>query len=124
MSKPIVYKVYIASPYTKGDTAVNVKTQMDFASLLMLHNFAPFWPLHSHFLHMMHPQPYEKWLEWDFEWVLACDALVRLPGESPGADEEVKVAKRAGIPVFEGMYDLLQWREAKIKKQFLADTNL
>ena len=79
-------KVYIASPYTKGDVAENVKRQMDVADELMNHGFAPFAPLYSHFQHMAHPRPYEDWLEIDKVWVVACDVLLRLVGESKGAD--------------------------------------
>ena len=56
-------KVYIASPYTKGDVAVNVKRQIRMASQLMDNGFAPFWPLLSHFQHMMFPRPYQDWIE-------------------------------------------------------------
>ena len=43
---------------------------------------------------------YERWLEYDMEWLTACDALVRLPGESKGADREVARAKELGIEVY------------------------
>jgi len=29
-----------------------------------------------------------------------CDAVLRLPGESNGADEDVRIAKERGLPVF------------------------
>ena len=29
-----------------------------------------------------------------------CDAVLRLPGESTGADQDVTIAKRRGIPVY------------------------
>jgi hypothetical protein len=35
-----------------------------------------------------------------------CDAILRLPGESAGADEEVKLAKELGKPVFYSIVDL------------------
>lgn len=38
-------KVYVASPYTLGDVAVNVKAQMDAADKLISLGFAPFVPL-------------------------------------------------------------------------------
>ena len=85
-------KIYIASPYTIGDVAVNVRDQMETAVELINLGFAPFWPLHSHFLHMHSPQPYETWIEQDKEWVLVCDAVLRLPGASKGADGEVELA--------------------------------
>jgi len=98
--------VYIASPYTKGDVAVNVKKQIDCYDQLMNLGFAPFAPLYSHFQHMAHPHPYEDWIRVDREWVLRCDCLLRLPGESSGADEEVKLARDNRIPVFHSITEL------------------
>ena len=99
-------KIYIASPYTKGDTALNVKAQIDVADKLIDLGFAPFCPLYSHFQHMIHPRPYEDWIRLDNEWVLACDAVLRLPGESRGADGEVNLAKANSIPVVYNIEDL------------------
>jgi hypothetical protein len=101
-------KVYIASPYTKGDVAVNVKTQLDCADELMTLGFAPFAPLYSHFQHMAHPRPYSDWIKIDKEWVLVCDCVLRLPGESSGADGEVELAKTNGIPVYYSIRDLIE----------------
>lgn len=92
-------KVYIAGPYTLGDVAVNVKNQMDAADKLMNLGFAPFVPLYSHFQHMAHPRPYHSWILLDLEWVKSCDCLLRLEGESSGADGEVKHAVGMGLPV-------------------------
>ncbi len=93
-------KVYIASPYTKGDVAVNVKRQLDCVDELMNLGFAPFAPLYSHFQHMAHPRPYEDWVKIDLEWVKVCDCVLRLDGESNGADGEVEFAGANGIKVF------------------------
>ena len=101
-------KVYIASPYTIGDVAVNVKRQMDVADKLMNEGFAPFAPLYSHFQHMAHPRPYKDWIEVDKTWVLACDCVLRLDGESEGADLEVRLAEQNEIPVFYSIKDLLE----------------
>lgn len=93
-------KVYIASPYTRGDVAVNVKRQLDCADELMTKGFAPFAPLYSHFQHMAHPRPYQDWIEIDLVWVKACDCVLRLEGDSNGADGEVKFALENGVTVF------------------------
>lgn len=93
-------KVYIASPYTVGDVAVNVRKQIDAAEELMNLGFAPFAPLYSHFQHMVHPRPYEDWINLDLEWVTVCDCVLRLPGHSLGADGEVDLALDLGKPVF------------------------
>lgn len=108
-------RVYIASPYTKGDVAVNVKRQIDMADELMRKGFAPFWPLHSHFHHLMHPHIYEDWTRLDLEWVLACDAVLRLPGESKGADGEVKFAKENNIPFFFTVSQIERYRAEHFK---------
>ena len=36
----------------------------------------------------------------DLEWVSCSDAVLRLPGESAGADREVQHAKSLNIPVY------------------------
>jgi len=101
-------KVYIASPYTKGDVAVNVKKQLDVANELIINGFAPFAPLYSHFQHMAHPRPYEDWIRLDLEWVKVCDCVLRLEGESTGADGEVDLAKKLNIPVFYSLNELYE----------------
>lgn len=99
-------KVYIASPYTKGDVAVNVKRQIDMADELMTLGYAPFVPLYSHFQHMAHPRPYTDWVEIDLEWVPVCDVLLRLDGESSGADGEVAFALDCGVSVVYSVAEL------------------
>lgn len=92
--------IYIASPYTIGDQAENVRKQLDAANELMDMGFCPIAPLLSHFQHIMHPRPYEDWLRIDEEKLRCCDAILRLPGESKGADREEALAIKLGIPVF------------------------
>ena len=99
-------KVYIASPYTLGDVAVNVKRQIDAADELMNLGFAPLAPLYSHFQHIVHPRPYQDWINVGLEWVTVCDCVLRLDGESSGADIEVILAEANNIPVFYSMSEL------------------
>ena len=98
--------VYIASPYTKGDVAVNVRESFIVADELVKLGYAPFPPLFSHFWHFLSPKPYETWTTLDKEWVLRCDCLLRLPGESSGADAEVALAVENNIPVFYSIGEL------------------
>jgi hypothetical protein len=35
-----------------------------------------------------------------------CDAVLRLPGASKGADEDVRLAKERGLPVFESLAEV------------------
>lgn len=100
-------KVYIASPYTLGDKQENVKLQLDIFDSLMSKGFTPFAPLWGHFQHSYSPRSYEDWIRWDLKWLEICDYVLRLGGESKGADIEVSRAKELNIPVFYSVYELL-----------------
>lgn len=104
--------VYIASPYTKGDVAQNVRRQFEVADYLVKINFLPYPPLFSHFWHFLFPHPHEFWMMIDLEMIRRCDILLRLSGESSGADREVEFAKSIGIPVVYSIKELNEsrWR--------------
>ncbi len=93
-------KVYVAGPYTHGDVEENVAAAMLAADALIRAGMAPYVPHLWHFQHAAYLQPYEVWTALDMEWLRVCDAVVRIPGRSPGADAEVAEARRLGIPVF------------------------
>jgi len=96
----MIARVYVAGPYTKGDVALNVRNAFAAANQLADRGFAPFVPHATHFWHMLFPRPYEFWLELDNEFLRFCQAVLRLPGESSGANKEVELAAKLGIPVF------------------------
>jgi hypothetical protein len=100
--------VYIASPYTKGDQEENVRRQIDVAERLAEKGYAPFWPLHSHYWHQVYPHPPWYWLALDLVFLLKCDALLRLDGDSAGGDLEVFCAEQNDIPVFYDINDLVE----------------
>lgn len=102
-------KVYIAGPMTKGCIRTNVRVALAAATELADAGFAPIVPHLSHFWDMMYPRPYEYWMKIDFEWLAACGALLRLPGESSGADREVAKAQELGIPVFYSVQELVNF---------------
>jgi hypothetical protein len=56
------------------------------------------------------PITYDDWLKYDFAWIDCCDALLRMPGESRGADMEVEYARSKGIPVSYSIADLIELR--------------
>lgn len=92
-------RIYVAGPYTKGDVAVNVTTAVRAADSVLRAGHIPFVPHLTHFWHLLEPHDYETWLAYDFEWLRQCDAMIRLPGESVGADREETEARRLGMPV-------------------------
>jgi len=96
-------KVFVSGPYTKGDVAQNVKAAIHAADMLTTCGYIPFVPHLTHFWHMIYPHSYEFWCEQDNEWLLVCNVVLRLPGESAGSDAETKLAEEHGIPVY---YDI------------------
>ncbi len=99
-------KIYVAGPYTKGDVAMNVHNAFRAANELADLGFAPFVPHFTHFWHLLFPRPYEFWLELDNQFLPHCDAVLRIPGESSGADKEVTLAEKLGIPIFHSIETL------------------
>lgn len=98
--------VYIASPYSMGNVTDNIRKHLAAAHALTSKGFLPFAPLLFHFQDLMFPRSYREWLNIDLEWVQKCDCLLRLPGESPGADIEVDCAKELDIPVFHSIGEI------------------
>lgn len=101
-------RVYVAGPYTHGDVDQNVMAAMDAADALIEAGYAPYVPHLSHFMHMAHPRAYEDWIALDMVWLGMCEALVRLPGRSAGADAEEAWARAHGMAVYQGVEDLIQ----------------
>jgi len=104
----VTARIYIAGPYTNGDVAMNVRNAFAAANDLADRGFAPFVPHATHFWHMLFPRPYEFWLDLDNQFLPCCQAVLRIPGESSGADKEVDLAKKLGIPVFTAIEEVVQ----------------
>ena len=95
--------VYIAGPYSSGDVAVNVWSAVQAANRLLDAGYKPYVPQLAHFWHIITPRPREDWLHLDIDWLLKCDAVIRLDGASRGADVEVQWASEYKIPVYYGV---------------------
>lgn len=67
----------------------------------------PIVPLLSHYLHIHRRRPYEDWIRMDLAIVPRADILLRLPGESKGADGEVALAEKLGVPIAFGWDELV-----------------
>lgn len=100
-------RVYIAGPYAKGDTAVNVRNAMSAGHLVMNTGHHPFIPHLFHFMHMHSPRSQQEWMDLDLEFLPMCDAIVRLPGESSGSDAEVSLAHELNLEIYFGIEEFL-----------------
>ena len=102
-------RIFVSGPYTLPDCAVNVRNAILATGSLMDVGFLPYCPHLSHFVHLLLPHSYEQWMALDLAWLESCDAVLRLPGESPGADRETARARELGIPVFHSFETLCEW---------------
>lgn len=111
--KPVVY---IAGPYSKPDPCVNTHVAMTWWDKLYSSGIvAPICPHWSHLQHTHSPREYQEWIDYDLQLLHVCDALLRIPGESSGADGEVTRMTELGKPVFHSepsMREFWEWCRA------------
>jgi len=102
-------KVYIAGPYTRPDPVENTHKACHAWRELQQLGFAPYCPHWTLLQHLIFPEvDVNVWYEADKEWLVVCAYLLRLPGESTGADAEVALALERGIPVVHSVDELLR----------------
>lgn len=110
-------RLYIAGPIRKGNLADNIQKATDVACAFAKLGYAPFVPHLSCYFDgpdgecsnsasCVQPKAEnrlnaEEWIRIDLAWVEAADILIRIRGESAGADAEIAHAKEHGIMVFE-----------------------
>lgn len=92
-------KVYIAGPYTQGDTALHVRRAVLTAEQVVAMGHSPYVPHLTMLWHLISPHDIDFWYAHDLEWLEVCDVVLRLEGASAGADAEELAAERHGIPV-------------------------
>lgn len=98
-------RIYVAGPYT-SDPQGNTERAIDIGQELLDRGYAPMVPHLTHYWHARHANDWQAWMDLDLPWVAAADAVLRLPGQSDGADMEVRTAHRLGIRVFYSVEDL------------------
>lgn len=96
--------IYLSGPITHDgkQTFRRLHEAACLHSKLMKMGFAPFTPhlLAQADMSSDEPITYEDWMIFDFAWIDKCDCVVRLPGESSGADREVSYALEHYKPVY------------------------
>lgn len=101
-------RVYVAGPYTQGPWEYNIRDVVAAADTLYDAGHVPFVPHTMTTLWgLVNPRPKEQWIDFDLQWLDVCDALVRLDGDSEGADLEAEYARGAGIPVYSSVEEFL-----------------
>ena len=104
--------VYLATPYTKGDVAINVHNAIKLAEQIVQLGHTPYIPIWTHLWHIVSPHPWEYWMKMDEVIMLRCDCVLRNGGESIGADMEIEKAKQAGMRVFFSIEEIREYKGA------------
>jgi hypothetical protein len=105
--KPLVY---VAAPYRTPDPVENTHNAIKVCDQLAMEGIVtPICPHLTLLFHVVTPHPEQFWLDYDLEVMAHCHAVLRLPGQSSGADAEVIAARKALQPVFYEVPDLYDW---------------
>lgn len=104
--------IYVAGPLNgSGYQHINVRKAIDVAEKLRAHGMIPFVPhLYAAQWAFLHPEHgSDVWLALDHAWLRKCDALLVLPGKSPGTETEIAVAESSDIPIFYDLFTLIDY---------------
>ena len=110
-------RIYIAGPISNGGTLpheaqrLHVEEACRVAGELLRRGYVPFVPHLTWYWAQLigadGPADWSLWVErYDPEWLRHCDALLRLPGESKGAELECEEMLGLGRCIFESREDL------------------
>ncbi len=109
-SPPSPKRVYIAGPmFSSGRLTKNLNDGITMYHLLISAGLAPYLPHFGVYADTLQPREEAEWLALDKVWLAQCQAMIRLPGVSKGADLEEQWCKELGIPVFYYLADLITW---------------
>lgn len=111
---------YLAGPYSIGQRDINTDCQVNIANELMNDGIVtPYSPLsNTKLMEEYSPRTYDAWMDYSYELLARCDALLRSDANMPsigyhqsiskGADLEEVFAKSHDIPIFynkESLYE-------------------
>lgn len=92
--------LYMAGPYTNPDPVANTHAVCKAAMHVYEQTqWCPVVPHLSLLWHAVTPRHEVHWYEYDLHLLRKCDAIVRLPGASVGADNEIVFARNHGIEI-------------------------
>lgn len=109
-------KIYVAGPYTPIDSNLhdapriaskNVNNAIKAGIEIIKKGHIPFIPHLTHYIHLESDDPFSKeiYYEYDMTWLKLCDALLYL-GSSPGADNELEIAKKLNFKIYYKIEDI------------------
>jgi len=95
-------RIYIAGPYTKGDVEANVVKAIELADFLTMLGHCPYVPHLNHYWEQRHHHQHGFWVRLCLDELRNgnFDLMMRIAGESEGADLEEEEARKLGIRVY------------------------
>ncbi len=108
--KPLVY---LAGPYSSDPVQNTRRAILHGIDVRERYDCAVIIPHLTLVADIVCPQPVDYWYQFDLEQIPHCDAMIRIPGESTGADAETAEARKLNIPVFqlEDVGTIRLWRQ-------------
>lgn len=100
---------YVAGPYTRPDPVLNTRDAGLAADQVLKLGAVALVPHLSLLHHAISPRPYEDWIRIAMQMLSRCDVVLRIPGESPGADREVALARELRLTVVTSLAGLEAW---------------
>ncbi len=85
--------VYVAGPYTHPDPVINTRNAILAGEELMKKGATLIIPDLCDLWHLSSLLEENFWYNYSLKLLFLCDALLRLGGESKGADKEVRIAE-------------------------------
>lgn len=104
--RPVRRLLYLAGPYSLNPAhctheAIMVgRAILDNPRIGEFFSYSPVIPHLTFYWDSVAPMEYERWLDYDLDVLHHCEAIVRLPGKSSGADIELAYAMGQGKDVF------------------------
>jgi hypothetical protein len=101
--------IYIAGPIAQGNSFLNCAKAIKLHGTLIKLGHYPYCPHLDFIAQMLDPdlEVEKHLLPLDFAWIKKCQALIRMPGDSPGSDLEVAEAKKLGLPIYYGFNEFM-----------------
>ncbi len=100
--------VYVAGPFS-GNTIANIHAACITGDALLHVGLTPIVPHSFQTWDLVSPKSYEEWMHICLDLVSVAHMVLRMPGESAGADREVAHAQSLKIPVYQFVEDCVEF---------------
>ena len=97
--------IFISGPYS-SDPLINTCKAIQAGEEVVKLGHTPYIPHLNLIWDMFNPHPKNFWCKLDLGILYKCDGILRLPGESPGADQEIFHAVLWQLKIFHRLEDI------------------